>query len=124
MASSLGREVGAVPGQVGSSSAAGTNSLLRDGAQVVRDADDVLDSLLGPGHEAQRREPADRTEKLIPSWRPCWPRSRPAPLAGRGRGSGLDADAAGAALVRLELQGLVRSDSAGASAPPSTRARL
>src|SRR4030095_8337765 len=49
MASDLGREVGAVPGRVGNATAAGTNSLLRDGAQVVRGAQDVLDSLLGAG---------------------------------------------------------------------------
>ena len=49
MAHDLGREVGAVPGQVGRSSAAGANALLRDGAQVIRDAEDVLDSLLGAG---------------------------------------------------------------------------
>ena len=126
MASSLGREVGAVPGQVGSSSAAGTNSLLRDGAQVVRDADDVLDSLLGPGHEAQRREPADRTEKLEPELAAVLAEveagaTGPDAVA---RGSGLDADAAGAALVRLELQGLVRSDSAGRFRPAVDTARL
>jgi DNA processing protein len=49
MAAELGREVGAVPGRVGNATAAGANALLRDGAQVVRDAQDVLDSLLGAG---------------------------------------------------------------------------
>ena len=49
MASDLGREVEAVPGQVGGSSAAGANALLRDGAQVIRGAKDVLDSLIGAG---------------------------------------------------------------------------
>jgi DNA processing protein len=115
MATALGREVGAVPGQVGSSAAAGTNSLLRDGAQVIRDADDVLDSLLGPGHERREREPLDRIAELEPELAVVLEQVE----AGAGspdavaRGSGLDADAAGAALVELELRGLVRSDSAG-----------
>jgi DNA processing protein len=45
----LGREVGAVPGQVTSSVANGPNGLLADGACVVRSAADVLDALYGPG---------------------------------------------------------------------------
>ena len=49
MAEHLGREVGAVPGRVGSSPAAGTNGLLRDGASVIRGAGDILDSMLGVG---------------------------------------------------------------------------
>ncbi|MBM3668349.1 MAG: DNA-protecting protein DprA, partial [Actinobacteria bacterium] len=56
MAIELGRDVGAVPGEVGNPSAAGTNTLLREGAHVVRDAEDVLDSMLGvagvPAREA------------------------------------------------------------------------
>ncbi len=104
-----------MPGQVGSSSAAGTNSLLRDGAQVVRDADDVLDSLLGPGHEAGRRELADPRAELDPELAAVLEQVEAGATGpdAVSRGSGLDPDAAGAALVRLELQGLVRSDSAG-----------
>lgn len=49
MAESLNRDVGAVPGLVGSSPAAGTNGLIRDGAHLIRSAQDVLDGLLGPG---------------------------------------------------------------------------
>ena len=49
MAESLNRDVGAVPGLVGSSPAAGTNGLIRDGAHLIRSARDVLDGLLGPG---------------------------------------------------------------------------
>jgi DNA processing protein len=44
-----GREVGAVPGQVNSRASAGTNDLLAGGACVVREAQDVLDAMLGPG---------------------------------------------------------------------------
>jgi DNA processing protein len=45
----LGRPLGAVPGQVTSSRAVGPNTLLADGATVVRDAQDVLDELFGAG---------------------------------------------------------------------------
>lgn len=50
-AAELGREVGAVPGSVVNPGTEGSNSLLRDGAQVIRDARDVLDSIFGPGIE-------------------------------------------------------------------------
>jgi DNA processing protein len=43
----LGREVGAVPGPVTAWRAAGTNELLRDGATLIRDARDTLDSAVG-----------------------------------------------------------------------------
>jgi DNA processing protein len=49
IAGTVGREVGAVPGRVGSSQAAGPNRLLADGARVVRGAQDVLDHLYGAG---------------------------------------------------------------------------
>jgi DNA processing protein len=49
LASDLGRDVGAAPGPVGARMSTGTNQLLADGARVVRDAQDVLDALIGPG---------------------------------------------------------------------------
>ena len=49
LAQDLGRAVGAVPGAVGSSRATGSNSLLRDGALVIRHAQDALDEVLGVG---------------------------------------------------------------------------
>jgi DNA processing protein len=49
LASELGREVGAVPGPVGTRMSTGTNQLIADGARLVRDAQDVLDALIGPG---------------------------------------------------------------------------
>jgi DNA processing protein len=115
MAGQLNRDVGAVPGRVGSSPAAGTNQLLRDGAQVIRGAQDVLDCLLGPG--------ATGTDAARAA---CGPRLEPElgavlDLVERGAGSadalarasGLDPGALAAALLRLELGGYVRSDSAG-----------
>lgn len=49
LAQELGRAVGAVPGPVTSSRTTGTNALLRDGALVVRHAQDALDEVLGVG---------------------------------------------------------------------------
>jgi len=49
LAADLGRDLGAVPGPVGSRLSAGPNSLLAGGACLVRDAQDVLDAMLGPG---------------------------------------------------------------------------
>ena len=49
LAADLGRDLGAVPGPVSSRVSAGPNNLLADGACLVRDAQDVLDAMLGPG---------------------------------------------------------------------------
>ncbi len=49
LAADLGRDLGAVPGPVSSRSSAGPNNLLAGGACLVRDAQDVLDAMLGPG---------------------------------------------------------------------------
>lgn len=49
LAQELGRAVGAVPGPVTAARCAGTNALLRDGAVVIRDAQDALDEALGIG---------------------------------------------------------------------------
>jgi DNA processing protein len=49
MAAELGRELGAVPGPIGSRLSAGPNRLLADGACLVRDARDVLAAMRGPG---------------------------------------------------------------------------
>jgi DNA processing protein len=49
LAADLGRDLGAVPGPVTSRASAGPNGLLASGAHLVRDAQDVLDAMLGPG---------------------------------------------------------------------------
>lgn len=112
MANDLGRDVGAVPGQVGSTLAAGTNDLIHDGAHMIRDAGDVLDTLIGAGaRESWRTEPEliDETSAAV--------------LAEIDRGhTTLDQIAAAlpdrgaevaATLTRLELRGLVRVDLGG-----------
>ena len=55
LAADLGREVGAVPGPVGSRLSSAPNNLLAGGACIVRDAQDVLDAMLGPGVKRVRR---------------------------------------------------------------------
>jgi DNA processing protein len=110
-----GREVGAVPGRVGSATAAGPNDLLHQGAHVIRDAQDVLDVLAG----IAAREGGELT-------RPAGPAVPEALVVvldavDRGEGThdevaaatGLDATATAAALTRLELAGLLACDSAG-----------
>jgi DNA processing protein len=110
-AQDLGREVGAVPGQVTSALAAGPHALLADGGCVVRSAADVLDALYGAG--ARRPPPPPGRAALEP---------RLARLLGDVEaGRSVDAIArAGAAvgdvvagLTELELLGLVRRDPSG-----------
>jgi DNA processing protein len=55
LAADLGRDLGAVPGPVGSRLSAGPHNLLAGGACLVRDAQDVLDAMLGPGARRVKR---------------------------------------------------------------------
>jgi DNA processing protein len=112
MAQDLNREVGAVPGRVGTSSAAGTNNLLRDGASVIRGAQDVLDSMLGVGVERAR---AARGPTLEPELAAVLDlvEAGSSSADALARASHLEPGPLAAALVRLELGGYLRSDSAG-----------
>jgi DNA processing protein len=49
LAADLGRDIGAVPGPINSRLSAGPNDLLAGGACLIREAQDVLDAMLGPG---------------------------------------------------------------------------
>lgn len=49
LAVDLGRDLGAVPGPVTARTSAGPNELLAGGACLVRNGQDVLDAMLGPG---------------------------------------------------------------------------
>jgi DNA processing protein len=108
-AADLGREIGAVPGQVTSSVAKGPNGLLADGACVVRSAEDVLDVIYGPG-SPEAREAMEKAE-------PDLPESLEMLLESIERGIGSpDSLASGpaevpevmAGLTELELMGLIR----------------
>jgi len=114
MAHDLDREVGAVPGRVGSSPAAGTNALLRDGASVIRGAEDVLDSMIGVGFDPARAR-APRGPALEPELTGVLALVEEGSMSADAlaRASGLGPGALAAALVQLELAGYVRSDAAG-----------
>jgi DNA processing protein len=67
LAADLGRDLGAVPGPVRSRLSAGPNNLLTGGACLVRDAQDVLDAMLGPGvRRIERSGPAlESVQRLV-----------------------------------------------------------
>jgi DNA processing protein len=114
MAQTLNRDVGAIPGLVGTSSAAGTNALIRDGAALIRGAQDVLDALLGPG---ATRGPGSAT--VGPALEEDL--AGVLDLVDRGartsdslaRASGLQPGPLATALVRLELSGYLRRNGDG-----------
>lgn len=107
----LGREVGAVPGQVGMRTAAGTNALIVDGAAMIRGAEDVLDRLAGVGAHVVRRAGPNLDYELAGALEIVEAGARTADalaLAG-----GLDPQGAAVALARLELLGYVSADATG-----------
>jgi DNA processing protein len=97
-----GREVLAVPGEITSALSAGTNALLRLGATPVTCVGDVLESLGIAPVEPRGAEVGESAAALLD-------RLRDGALTGDDlvRASGLDAAEASAALLELELAGLV-----------------
>ena len=100
-----GREVLAVPGEITSALAAGSNGLLRLGATPLTRADDVLDLF---GLEAAKPD----APELGPTARAVLERVQEEPRGADaiGRVTGLDAGEVAAALAELELAGLVAED--------------
>lgn len=106
----LGRDVFAVPGTVEGALSAGTNALIRDGARILLDAEQLLVELglddsgrsangpAGPGPEALGQEALRLWNALGPA---------PNPLDSLARSVGCDAGTALAALTELELDGWV-----------------
>jgi DNA processing protein len=106
LASGSGRDVGAVPGPVTSPLAEGTNSLIRDGAALIRDAGDVIELLGLP--EASRLQIAPGTPR-DPEAAAVFEALADGggsvdPIAER---TGMSAAEVLSALTRLELDGLV-----------------
>ncbi len=103
LAADLGRDIGAVPGPITSRASAGPNNLLAGGACVVRDAQDVLDAMLGVG--------AKRLGRTVPALDRPLAEVLAAVEAGESScdgvaaALGLSGPAAAAALARLELLG-------------------
>ena len=102
-----GREVFAVPGEITSALSAGTNALLRLGATPLTSAADVLESVGIAPPEAPEADVGPEAAAVLELLR-----DEPASADALTRASGLDAGAVGAALVELELAGLV-AESAG-----------
>lgn len=105
-----GRDVAAVPGSILSPLAAGSNSLLKDGAIFVRGIDDLLAEL--PGAPVAARLPAGAAPDLDPDARAVWEALDEA----EGRdgdelelATGLGASRLAAALLLLELEGLAEA---------------
>ena len=122
----LGRTVGAVPGQLGIRVAEGTNDLIKEGAELIRDARDVFDLLYGVGAD---RRPAGAGLREVPPRRPGPALDPPLrevlDLLGAGASS-VDRIAlaariapreAAVALARLERLGYVSVDVLGAHSP-------
>jgi len=111
LAADLGRDLGAVPGPVTSRASSGPNALLASGAHVIRDAQDVLDAMLGPG-----RRPINHS---APSLDPDLEAVLAAVEAGESTCdavaalTGLPAPSAAAALAHLELLGYLTCSSLG-----------
>ena len=112
LAQELGRAVGAVPGPVTAARCAGSNTLLRDGALVIRDAQDALDEALGIGVATALT--GRRADDLEPALRGVLRRVED----GRDTVSALaatpaEAQHALAALSELELLGFLRRGPGG-----------
>jgi DNA processing protein len=106
-----GREVCAVPGRVTSRVARGTNALLAEGAAVIREAQDVLDRMLGVGVQAAHRNGPALDQELIHLLHAVADgASTPDAAAGA---VGIAAADAAVGLARLELLGYLRADTAG-----------
>ncbi len=111
IARSLDRPVGAVPGRVTAPLAAGPNRLLASGADLVRDAQDVLDAVFGAGARSARppeRSPLDPdSERLLRAISELDDTSAALHRAGLGVEEGLTL------LAGLELSGYIRRRAGG-----------
>lgn len=120
MALDLGRSVGAVPGPVNSWLSAGANQLLVDGAVPIRDAQDVLDHLIGAGSPSVRDLGPDLDLPLREILQ-CVESGRTTCDA-IALASEVPANSAATALARLELLGYVISDHVGRYSRTALRA--
>ena len=115
-ATQLGRGVGAVPGQVTSRVAAGTNNLIKDGAALVTGPQDLLDELFGSESDEGRAARAQAAAGAIED--PVQRRLLEAVEASLGidgicAHAGVPVREARAGLSRLERSGHVRRDPLG-----------
>jgi DNA processing protein len=127
LAAELGRDLGAVPGPITSRASAGPNELLAGGACLVRDAQDVLDAMLGAGARPLQRTgpPLDGDLATVLAAVESGAVNADAVAAATGVGAGTTA----AALARLELHGYLSATLTGSFtrtllAAPTSVARL
>ncbi|MDC4232959.1 DNA-processing protein DprA [Actinomyces sp. B33] len=118
----LGRPVGAVPGPLSSHASKGCHALMRNGAELIRDADDVVEMIDPIGAGAQGALFSSPVEEdhgahaLEAGQRRVWealPVRARAGLSALARSSGLSEREVLVALAGLELAGWVVSDSSG-----------
>ena len=115
VAQTLGRSVAAVPGRVTSRASHGPHALLRDGAAIVRDVEDVLELLLDADQTvADGGEHAHGSIGLEPRLRELLEQvGAGADTVGRLLASGAEHGALLQALGELELLGLVARGDGG-----------
>lgn len=111
LAADLGRDLGAVPGPVTSRASAGPNGLLASGAHVVRDAQDVLDAMLGPGCRPRHHSAPTLDPDLEVALQAV--EAGATSCAAVTAASGLSAPTAATALAHLELLGYVTCSNVG-----------
>ncbi len=111
LAADLGRDLGAVPGPVTSRASAGPNDLLAGGACLVRDAQDVLDAMLGAGAKRIERGGAVLDQDLVEVLAAV--EAGESSCDGVATALGLSGPEAAAALSRLELLGYVTCSTVG-----------
>ncbi len=113
-ASELGRIVGAVPGRVTVSVAEGSNRLLRDGAAVIRNTEDVLDEIFGAGNRPVAKQTVAAATPLAPDLRTVLARVEAGESVSEiAAGTGMPVAAVRAALGQLEHAGLVVAGALG-----------
>jgi DNA processing protein len=108
-AADQGRDVLAVPGNVLTGRNRGAHALLRDGAKIVEDADDILEELGIIVHERAGRPGAAMTDPILA----CLPAGEPCDLDTLAGRCGLDPPRLLPRLFELELQGFVRRAGGG-----------
>lgn len=114
-ATGYGRDVAAVPGSILTPGAAGSNALLKDGAILVRNADDLLAELPEEERRLLRRHVASRADTPAPAHlspdaaalHAALDADEPKDADTLLSATGLSAARFSAALVHLELEGLV-----------------
>lgn len=110
-AADQGRDVFAVPGNVNSANSVGCNRLIRDGARIVRSADDVLEDLrLGSAPPPPAQQPLlldERDRRIVAVLT-----SEPQHIDDIAAQANLTVTQISVQLMTLELQGIVRNSGA------------